>query len=149
MGRTDVPPGDLTVIPLPDQFSPPGLQDPVGLLLSRDLIFTSKITGTAQELGYTIKTVGRFDLALSMVEQWTPRVVFVDLSAGDLVAPDTLAMYRRHAIGSTFIAFGPHVDREALDMATVSGCEIVMPRSRFVNRLPELIRRYLGTTSEA
>ena len=61
--------------------TPEGLE-PRGILLSRDLIFTAKITGTARELGRRILVAGDLALASSLIEQWHPRAVFVDLAAG-------------------------------------------------------------------
>jgi hypothetical protein len=112
-------------------------------LLSRDLIFTSKVTGTARELGYRVLVAGNLPLASAMIEQWRPRVVFVDLAAGDLVAPGALAAYQVLAgAGTAFVAFGSHVDTEALAAARAAGCTEVMPRSKFAAELPGLIRRY-------
>ena len=92
----------------------PGGEGPAGLLLSRDLIFTSKITGTARALGHRVMTAGNAALASTLIEQWHPRVVFVDLAAGDLVSPAALASYRKSAGPATrFLAFGSHVDTRA------------------------------------
>src|SRR4051812_17545856 len=94
--------------------APPGA-GPTGILLSRDLIFTSKVTGTARELGHRVLVAGSPALASAMIEQWRPRVVFVDLAAGDLVAPGALVAYQALAgTGTPFVAFGSHVDTEAL-----------------------------------
>jgi hypothetical protein len=71
-------------------------------------------------------------------------VVFVDLAAGDLVASASLMTLRQAAPGVPFVAFGSHVDVQALEDARLAGCDPVMPRSRFTNELPELIRRYFG-----
>ena len=60
---------------------------PTGLLLCRDLIFTSKIKGTATALGYPLMVASGDLQARSMIEIHRPRVVLVDLTAGDLVAP--------------------------------------------------------------
>jgi hypothetical protein len=114
------------------------------LLLSRDLIFTSKVTGTARELGHRVMTAGNVALATAMMEQWRPRVVFVDLSAGDLVKPEALLLYQKLAPGTPFVAFGSHVDTGSLDAAAAAGCDPVLPRSRFSAELPDLIARYLG-----
>ena len=124
-----------------DQPIPGG---PAGLLLSRDLIFTSKITGTARELGRRMLVAGNAPLASTMIEQWRPRVVFVDLTAGDLVGIPALLAYRKLAgPGTTFLAFGPHVEADALAAAAAAGCDPVLPRSKFAATLPELIRAYL------
>jgi len=123
---------------------PPGTEPP-GMLLSRDLIFTSKVTGTARALGHRVVVAGDVALAASMIAQWTPRVVFVDLSAGDLVQPAALLAFRKLAApGTPFVAFGSHVDTAALAAARGAGCDPVLPRSRFSAELPELIRQYFG-----
>ena len=120
-------------VPVPD--------GPAGLLLSRDLIFTSKVTGTAQALGHKVIVAGNVALASAMLEQWTPVIVFADLGAGDLVAPANLVRFRE-LMGEavTFLAFGSHVDVEALAAARDAGCDPVLPRSKFTQILPELIR---------
>jgi len=117
-----------------------------GLLLSRDLFFTSKITGTARELGYRVLVAGTLPLASTMIEQGRPRVVFVDLAAGDLVSIPALIAYRKLAPAeTTFLAFGSHVDTQALAGARSAGCDPVLPRSKFSAELPDLIRRYFGS----
>lgn len=114
-----------------------------GLLLSRDLIFTSKITGTARALGHRILVAGNPAQVTAMIQQEAPRVVFVDLSAGDLVRPDALLAFQEQAgLTTPFVAFGSHVDADALADARTAGCDPVLPRSRFSAELPELIRRY-------
>ncbi|WP_165221811.1 response regulator [Aquisphaera insulae] len=118
---------------------------PIGLLLGRDLIFTSKVTGTARALGRRVMVAGTPGLAASMIEEWRPAVVFVDLAAGDLVTPEALVAYQSLAgPGTPFVAFGSHVDTEALAAARAAGCDRVMPRSAFTQELPDLIRRYLS-----
>jgi CheY-like chemotaxis protein len=122
---------------------PPEKTEAPGLLLSRDLIFTSKVSGTASALGHRIVVVGNAESVAAAIEQWQPRVVFVDLAAGDLVAVEALQAYRNAAApGTPFVAFGSHVDTEALAAARRAGCDPVMPRSKFSMELPDLIRLY-------
>lgn len=117
----------------------------VGLLLSRDLLFTSKITGTARELGRRVLVAGNTALGADMIAQWRPKVVFVDLAAGELVSIPALTAYRAQAgVETTFIAFGSHVDTEALAAAKAAGCDLVLPRSRFTAELVGLIREHMG-----
>ena len=128
--------------PAPTANLPDG---PVGLLLSRDLIFTSKVTGTAAALGYRVVVIGDAAKARAMLEQGKIQVVFVDLAAGDLVGSPTLLQYQEVApAGTPFVAFGSHVDTEALANARAAGCDPVMPRSRFTVELPALIQRYFS-----
>jgi hypothetical protein len=78
-----------------------------------------------------------------MLEQWQPCVVFVDLAAGDLVEPAVLLKLQAVAGPMTpFVAFGSHVDTDALATAQAAGCAAVMPRSKFSAELPALIRHY-------
>jgi CheY-like chemotaxis protein len=127
--------------PMPPVPAPEGAE-PAGLLLSRDLIFTTKVTGTARELGHRVLVAGNTALAQAMIEQWRPRVVFVDLSAGDLVSIPALLAYRSLAGPDTpFVAFGSHVDTKALADARSAGCDPVLARSQFTAELPALIRR--------
>ena len=131
--------------PSPADAGVPGPEgsEPAGLLLSRDLIFTSKVTGTARAIGSRVLVAGNSALAAAMIGQWRPKVVFVDLAAGDLVAAPALMAYRLAAgPGVPFVAFGSHVDTAALDAARLAGCDHVMPRSKFSAELPELIRRF-------
>ena len=122
--------------------SPPG---PRGLLLSRDLIFTTKVTGTARALGHQVLVATTSDQALAMIDQWRPRAVVVDLAAGDLTGPEALVAYRKAlGDGSLLVAFGSHVDTDRLAVARASGCDEVLVRSQFSGQLPDLIRRYLG-----
>ena len=120
---------------------------PAGLLLSRDLIFTSKVTGTARALGHQVITAGNVALVSALLERWSPEVVFVDLSAGDLVVPTALLAYKALAPTSPFVAFGAHVDTATLAAASAAGCDPVLPRSRFTAELPDLIRRYFDRTN--
>ncbi|HWE40169.1 MAG TPA: response regulator [Isosphaeraceae bacterium] len=115
-----------------------------GLLLSRDLFFTSKVTSTAGALGRSVVTVGNPARAAELIVSLKPRAVFVDLAAGDLVAPTALAHYRSLAPATPFVAFGSHVDTAALAAAAAAGCDPVLPRSAFSTRLPELLRQLLS-----
>ena len=128
-----------------DESSPATDPERPGILLSRDLIFTSKVTGTARALGHRVLVAGDVSLASAMIAQWSPRVVFVDLAAGDLAQPAALLALRKQAGEATpFVAFGSHVDVDSLAAARAAGCDPVLPRSRFSAELPDLIRRYLG-----
>ena len=129
-----------------ESSNPPNASSPPpGILLSRDLIFTSKVTGTARMLGRRVLVAGDVALASTMIAQWQPRVVFVDLAAGDLVSSAALLAFQKLAAPATpFVAFGSHVDTAALAAARALGCDPVLPRSRFSAELPELIGRYLG-----
>lgn len=121
---------------------------PDAILLCQDLIFTSKITGTARELGFRVLVAGTEPLARAMLEQWRPRVVFVDLSHPIFKQGETIVAYRSICPEARFLAFGSHVETEALGAARDAGCDPVLPRSKFTATLPDLMRRFLGSNSE-
>ena len=80
---------------------------------------------------------GTSALALAMIEQWRPRVVFVDLAAGDLVAPEALLGYQGLAGPATaFVAFGSHVDTEALAAARAAGATLSCPEANSPRSFP-------------
>jgi len=54
-------------------------------------------------------------------------VVFVDLARH----PDAVATVRAAAPTARIVAFGPHVDDDALARARAEGADAVLPRSRF------------------
>jgi CheY-like chemotaxis protein len=136
--------------PAPLPVPGPESSEAAGLLLSRDPIFTSKVTGTARELGHRVLVAGTTALASAMIDQWLPQVVFVDLTAGDLASLPALTAYRRGTgSGVPFVAFGPHVDTAALESARAAGCDEVLTRSKFSADLPALIRRYFDGAGKA
>lgn len=63
-------------------------------------------------------------------------------TAADLVVIDLSRAGALEAIASIdapVIGFGPHVDTAALEAARTAGCRLVLPRSQFFRRLPELL----------
>jgi CheY-like chemotaxis protein len=114
-----------------------------GLLVSRDLFFTSKVTGTAGQLGYVVQVVPDLAAAAARIAEAEVRCVFLDLASpisglAEFVA--ALPADRR----PTLVAFGSHVATAQLQAARDAGCDAVLPRSRFSGELPNLLREYLG-----
>jgi CheY-like chemotaxis protein len=106
----------------------------VGLLLSDDLIFTSRITGAARALGLQLKAARSAEMLLEMAARHTPRCVIVDLTNPGLVLTDLI-----RGLGVPLprvVAYGSHVDTESLRAARAAGCDPVLPRSKFVEELP-------------
>ena len=106
--------------------------NPPVLVLCRDLLFASKITATAQSLGVTAKVLR--DPA-QLTTQPSRRVV-VDLNQPG--ALNAAAAWKR-ATGGTILGFVSHVDTSTIEAARASGFDDVLPRSRFVQVLPELL----------
>ena len=113
----------------------------VGLLVSSDLFFTSKVTGAAQALGLQVDNIDNSAAAVTRLHAGDIACVFVDLaspkaSVGVIIAalpPDSRV---------PVIAFGSHVATDILDSARAAGAE-VMPRSQFSATLPDILKRHL------
>lgn len=114
-----------------------------GLLLSDDLIFTSRITGEARALGLTIKTARSADALLTLARQEAPVCVLVDLANPGLVLWELMRQLAE--LGKPrVIAYGSHVDTATLRAAREAGCDPVLPRSQFVEELPMALPRWFG-----
>ena len=118
---------------------------PEGLLLADDLIFTSRITGTARGLGLTVRAARSADALVELARQAPPRAVLIDLSNPGLVLPELLR--RLAEVCPTMprvVAYGSHVDTATLRAAREAGCDPVLPRSKFVEELPRALPGWLA-----
>jgi DNA-binding NarL/FixJ family response regulator len=116
-----------------------------GLLLSDDLIFTSRITGTARGLGLTVRAAHSADALVQLARQSPPRAVLIDLSNPGLVLSELLE--RLAEVCPTrprVVAYGSHVDTATLKAAREAGCDPVLPRSKFVEELPRALPGWLA-----
>jgi CheY-like chemotaxis protein len=109
---------------------------PAGLLLSDDLIFTSRITATAQAHGLAVKPARTSALLLALADQEPPPCVIVDLDNPGLDVGELVRRLRGGAAPPFVVAYGSHVDAAALRGAREAGCDRVLPRSKFVEELP-------------
>jgi DNA-binding NarL/FixJ family response regulator len=109
---------------------------PLGLLLSDDLMFSSRITGTARDLGLACK-VARNPAALeALAREHGPACIILDLGNPGLVVPEVIRTLKTAASRAFLVAYGSHVDTAMLAAARAAGCDVVLPRSRFVEELP-------------
>jgi CheY-like chemotaxis protein len=109
----------------------------MGYLLSDDMIFTSRIVGTGRDLGLTVKAAKSAEALLALVRQETPRCVIVDLSNPGLAVADFMGRLEGASSQRPFVvAYGSHVDTATLRAGREAGCDIVWPRSKFVEELP-------------
>lgn len=108
-----------------------------GLLLSDDLIFASRISGTASALGLTVQTARTAEALLALARRQAPGCVILDLANPGLALPDLLRGLRAACSPPPrVVAYGAHVDAAGLRAAREAGCDLVLPRSKFVEELP-------------
>jgi len=122
---------------------------PLGFLLSDDLIFSSRITATARALGLLIKTARSTSLLVAMTQKETPRCVIIDLAHPELALHDLLQQFQTiSAHRPRVIAYGSHVDAAGLRAAREAGCDLVLPRSKFVEELPKELPAWFEVRAE-
>ncbi len=119
-----------------------------GLLLSDDLMFSSRVTGTARDLGLDVRTARSVDALLSLARDMTPACVILDLAHAGLRVQELLVELRRHVSPMPrIVAYGSHVDADTLRGAREAGCDLVLPRSKFVEALPRSLPVWAGRHS--
>jgi CheY-like chemotaxis protein len=117
---------------------------PLGLLLCDDLIFTSRISGTARDLGVSMKTARSIEALKTLVAQQTPQGIILDLANPGLVIEDLTAWLRQSCTPMPYlVAYGSHVDTATLKKAREAGCDVVLSRSKFVEDLPVKLRDWI------
>lgn len=113
-----------------------------GLLLSQDLFFGSRITGTAQQLGLRIDLASGVPQALEKIGSANYRAVLVDLGLPGLNVAELIAGLPETS-RPRVIAFGSHVHTQLLEQARAAGCDEVLARGQLSTKLPEILRQYL------
>ena len=107
-----------------------------------DMFFASKIRGTAESLGVPVTMIRSASAAEKALESGTPSLIIIDLNSERL---DPLGMIR--VIKSTdsmkfvpIVGFLSHVQVDLKLKAEEAGCDRVMARSQFTQRLPEILK---------
>jgi CheY-like chemotaxis protein len=112
------------------------------LMISQDLFFSSKVTSTANELGFRVVVEGNVVQAVLKVAASKCRCLILDLATPGLKVADLISALP-DANRPRVIAFGAHVLTAPLQEAREAGCDEVMPRSKFSATLPDILVRYL------
>lgn len=122
----------------------------LGYLLSDDMIFTSRITGTARDLGLTVKAARSAEALQGLVRQQEPSCVLIDLANPGLVIAELIRrLVENCPVRPRLVAYGSHVDTAGLRAAREAGCDLVLPRSKFVEELPQLLSEWLAAPGNA
>ncbi|WP_018132668.1 type 1 periplasmic-binding domain-containing protein [Effusibacillus pohliae] len=108
-----------------------------------NLMYTVKIRETAAKLGAIVIFVASNEELAEKIREIHPSLLIFDLTA---VKPGWQEIVRAaKAERIPVIAYGPHVDKEALEEAAAAGCDFVYPNSRFTLELPDLLEKALST----
>lgn len=112
------------------------------LAVVSDLMFTVKILDAAKRAGAQAIFVASHQRALDKLQD-KPALVILDLNF-DLAQPiDLIAPIK--AAGVPTLGYLSHVQTELKRKAEEAGCDTIVPRSTFSQKLPELLAPHLTT----
>lgn len=117
------------------------------LLVSPDLMVTSRLAGLARELPARIETLRSLDAPRT--DRAACRLAIVDL--GGLQGDPAVVIAKVRAIvgpssDTVVAAFGPHVARERLDNARLAGADHVVSRGELLGGFAALVRRWCAAS---
>jgi CheY-like chemotaxis protein len=120
------------------------------LLLSDDLIFTSRVTGTGRDLGLAVQSA-RSEAALrDLFVQKKPACLILDLSNPGLEIANLMDWLKQTGeLRPRVVAYGSHVDTATLKAARAAGCDDVLTRSQFVEDLPRKLPEWVRGRNES
>ncbi len=104
-----------------------------------DIIFASRITGTAAKVGAKCKIVKDPGALQDALESDEPRTVLVDMNCNGISPEEAIRTVKSQCPNARVVAYFSHVQTELMEQARAAGADDVWPRSVFVQRLPELL----------
>jgi DNA-binding NarL/FixJ family response regulator len=107
------------------------------LALLDDLLFRSKLEAAAAHLGTPLTLAVDAGTVQRPASGWSRVLIDLNLSRGDALA--MIRAVRAADPALPIIGYCSHVQRELQEHALAAGCTQVLPRSAFVQRLPELL----------
>jgi hypothetical protein len=114
------------------------------VLLTDDLIFGSRVSGATRSLGSSLRIVKNVSEAITAVQCGAASCLIVDLAVVGSQLPDLIGGIRALSKRPRVVAYGSHVDTQGLRAATEAGCDLVLPRSRFVQLLDSDLSQWLS-----
>jgi len=103
-----------------------------------DLVFRSKIETVAGALGLPVHITASA-VPPPLVKEGGWQAIIIDLNRSSDDPLEVVRVARQQAPSARIIGYGSHVDTDLLSAATQAGCTMVLPRSVFVQRLPDLL----------
>ena len=107
------------------------------LAIVDDLLFRSKLEAAAAQLGTPLTIAADAGPALDNGRSWGRALIDLNLSSGDPLA--MIRSLRQAHPDMPIIGYCSHVQQDLQQQALEAGCTTVLPRSAFVQQLPELL----------
>jgi len=118
------------------------------LTVVEDLLFLSKIQQTAQLIGVIAKPADPTQ-GLEKISEEAPRAIILDLNHRSLPVLDVIRTLKAHPGTKTIpiVGFASHVQSDLIAAAREAGCDLVLARSAFTQKLPKLLKDFMGHAS--
>jgi hypothetical protein len=104
------------------------------VMLSGDLIFSSRVKAAAERAGLQFRVAGN----LPLDDTDLIRFVVLDLSTRSKLTDEIVAQCNERCPQAKLIAYGPHVQIAKLGRARAAGITAVMTNGQFDSQLPRL-----------
>lgn len=114
--------------------------------LVADLIFQSKVSGTASHLGVPVAVVRTSDQVLEYVPDASGVLADLNVTTGDVLACIQRIKAERPTL--PIVAFLSHIQVDLAQQARAAGADRVIPRSELAANLPDILRMLSGDLGE-
>src|ERR671917_2546291 len=104
-----------------------------------DLLFRSKISETAEQLGIEARFPRSPKKLLEALRESPPDLLVLDLNSARFEPLDILRTVKSNEVGIPTVGFLSHVQRDLAVAAREAGCDHVMARSAFTRDLPKIL----------
>ena len=106
-----------------------------------DMFFAAKILSLAQQLGRQVIRVKSTEELEQELAKEAPALLIIDLNSSRLEPLATIARVkaRQLLLSVPIIGFLSHVQTELKRQAEQAGCDLVLPRSAFAQRLSDIL----------
>ena len=111
------------------------------LLLSQDLLVTSRVSGVVEALNVSFKSVSSTDNLQLAWSESPAELIVVDLTLPGLDVEEVVQWIHAQQTRAMVIAFGPHVQLKTLGRAEQSGCDHVYVRGEFFAQMQNILLR--------
>lgn len=107
-----------------------------------DLMFTSKITSTASQLGVPVVVERTAERVLERIRELRPRLVVFDLNSARVRPLETLASIKAdlELASVRTVGYVSHMQGDLIAAAWAAGVDEVLARSAFVAKLPQILK---------
>jgi CheY-like chemotaxis protein len=118
------------------------------LAVMADLMFSVKIIDQAKKLGLSVEFVKDEETAIAKLKSRPVQVVILDLNYAAANPLGLIQRMKNEYSQVETVAFVSHVQVDLKRQAQEAGCDAVVARSAFAQKLPEILARYSSELSQ-